>query len=300
MSTSKNLSAVDSLREHKHKQILPCLPICSSRKAGWNGIYLEYHRQPSWDIPETYCTWHAISINTKAPSTIQIEQTLNGCFQSELVREGNVTVIPASINSKINWDGELEFILLGLEPTIFSYIAYDLVDPDRVELVPQLSKPDPLIYQIGIRLKAVLESAEAESRLYAETMAEALAVHLLLHYSVRLPKLRDYAGGLSKQQLRKVINYINDHLDQSLSLTELASVALMSVHYFSHLFKQSMGMTPYQYVIHCRVKRAKELIIRGELTLSEVASKTGFSSQSHLNRHFKRLTGVTPKRFLQK
>lgn len=136
MSTIRKLLAVNSFKENEHKQILPYPPISSSRQVAWNGIFLEYHRQPSWEIPETYCTWHGISINTKAPSTIRIEQTLNGCFQSELVREGNVTVIPASINSKINWDGELEFILLGLEPTIFSYIAYDLVDPDRVELVP--------------------------------------------------------------------------------------------------------------------------------------------------------------------
>jgi AraC family transcriptional regulator len=141
----------------------------------------------------------------------------------------------------------------------------------------------------------VLENNPQGSRLYAETMANALAVHLLQHYSARQPILRDYNGGLSRHQLRQVIDYINGHLDRDLGLAELAKIVQMSPHYFTRLFKQSTGLTPHQYVIHRRVERAKELLLNGELTIAEVAYSVGFANQSHLNRHLKRRLGVTPR-----
>ena len=68
----------------------------------------------------------------------------------------------------------------------------------------------------------------------------------------------------------------------------------MSPHYFCSLFKQSMRMTPHQYVIQTRVNRAKELLLKGKYTIAQVALMVGFANQSHLNRHFKKLIGVTP------
>jgi AraC family transcriptional regulator len=67
--------------------------------------------------------------------------------------------------------------------------------------------------------------------------------------------------------------------------------------HFARLFKQTTGLPPHQFVIHKRVERAKRLIAAGRLSLSQIAIDVGFSDQSQLNRHFKRLVGVTPKRF---
>ena len=73
----------------------------------------------------------------------------------------------------------------------------------------------------------------------------------------------------------------------------------MSPSYFSRLFKQSTGYAPHQYVIRCRVERAKKLLLQEKLTIADIAYSLGFAHQSHLNRHFKRLVGVTPKKFRQ-
>jgi AraC family transcriptional regulator len=96
-----------------------------------------------------------------------------------------------------------------------------------------------------------------------------------------------------------VTDYIYAHLDQDLSLSELAAIAQMSPHYFSQLFKRSIGITPHQYVIRVRVERAKELLTQGNLSIAEVAKTVGFVDQSHLHRHCKRLLGVTPKMLQQ-
>jgi AraC family transcriptional regulator len=109
-----------------------------------------------------------------------------------------------------------------------------------------------------------------------------------------------YAGGLSKFKLQQVIDYIDAHLDQDLSLRELAAIAQISSHYFSQLFKQSTGLTPHQYVIHCRIARVKELLPKTKQLIADVARSVGFVDQSHLHRYFKRIVGVTPKTFQQK
>jgi AraC family transcriptional regulator len=103
---------------------------------------------------------------------------------------------------------------------------------------------------------------------------------------------------LPKYKLRAVIDYIREHLDAELSLDHLAAVTHLSPYHFARLFKNSTGLPPHQYVVARRVERAKELLRqRDGLSLADVAVEVGFSSQSHFTRHFKRLVGVTPRRF---
>ena len=71
----------------------------------------------------------------------------------------------------------------------------------------------------------------------------------------------------------------------------------MSPHYFGRLFKQSMGITPYKYILQCRIDRSKALLRNNELTIAQIAQAVGFAHQSHLNHHFKRLVKITPKQF---
>jgi AraC family transcriptional regulator len=92
---------------------------------------------------------------------------------------------------------------------------------------------------------------------------------------------------------------LHQHLDQDLTLAELATLVQMSPSCFSTLFKQSTKLVPYQFVIQCRIDRAKQLLLQGELSIAEIAHGLGFTHQSHLSRHFKRLVGMTPKAFLK-
>jgi AraC family transcriptional regulator len=121
--------------------------------------------------------------------------------------------------------------------------------------------------------------------------------HLLRNYSAHSHQSVRDLGGLSPTQLKLVMDYINDRLAQELGLEELAAIAQLSAYHFCRSFKRSTGFTPHQYVIRQRVERAKRLLKEGKLGIAGVAVACGFTHQSHLNRHFKRLTGVTPKKF---
>lgn len=104
-------------------------------------------------------------------------------------------------------------------------------------------------------------------------------------------------GGLPAGRVRKVQRYIEMHLDDSLTLGRLAAAADMSKYHFSRLFRESVGMPPYRYVLNRRVVRAKQLLWDTDLPIAQIALQTGFSNQSHFGEAFRKLTRESPSEF---
>jgi AraC family transcriptional regulator len=177
--------------------------------------------------------------------------------------------------------------------------AISKTDPVKLELTPRFNFNDPLILQISMTLLAELESGGLAGPLYADTLGQALALHLLRTAATGITVRMPQAHKLSAPQLRRVLDFINDQIDRNFTLAELAAMAGLSPTYFARQFKQASGLAPHQYIIHRRVERASSLLAGGDLTVAEVAQMVGFADQSHLNRHFKRLMGVAPSALLQ-
>ena len=268
-------------------------PSLSSAPLGWQGITLEYRCIGAGAMPEIYTPWHIITFVCNAPTTPKVVRYSRTKQWQDELRLGDVVIIPATVGYGVEWDTDIEALTLVLEPPDFATAIDEAQDPSQVEVIPQFSQTDPLLYQLGLGLKGLLEIGEA-NRLYAETLTHTLMVHVLQHYTTRVAKPQFYRDGLPKVKLQLVLDYIQGHLDRDLGLKELANLLQLSPHYFSHLFKQSVGTPPHQYVIQQRVERAKQLLKRKDMTIGEVAYKVGFANQAHLNRHFKRLVGVTP------
>ncbi|MGB6296293.1 MAG: AraC family transcriptional regulator [Rivularia sp. (in: cyanobacteria)] len=282
-------------KEDEITQLFERSPILTSQNTGWDGVFFRYMSLPASETPEVCTTLgHTITIFTHGDYVIHGDRKLDGRFHRDSVVGGDIVIQPANIGQKCAWDASGDFIILGIETKSFASAIDESKQSEQVQLIPNFATPDPLVLQIGLAIKNALQNNPSGSRLYAETMANALSVHLLQHYSARKPQIKQYSNGLSKRQLNIIIEYIQNHLDRDLGLKELAFLLHMSPHYFCSLFKQSMRMTPHQYVIQTRVNRAKELLLKGKYTIAQVALMVGFANQSHLNRHFKKLIGVTP------
>lgn len=231
-------------------------------------------------------------------SSIQVNwQTASGERKCQSIQAGEVSIVPALLVREIIWLQESELISIYLAPHLIANAIEDI--SSEIEIVDNWTATDPLILQLGLALRSQLQQGDLE-RLYVESMANFLAVHLLKHYSATHKTIRDWEGGLPKHKLSQAIDYIQAYLEQDLSLNDLAALVQMSPHYFARLFKQSTGFAPHQYIIRCRVERAKQLLLQGELTIAQIAYAVGFAHQSHLNRHFKRWLGVTPLMLLEK
>jgi transcriptional regulator GlxA family with amidase domain len=74
----------------------------------------------------------------------------------------------------------------------------------------------------------------------------------------------------------------------------LAEIAQLSVHHFARAFRQSLGIPPHNYIVQRRVEHAQQMLRNTDLPLSEIAIEAGFTDQSHLARHFRTITGVSP------
>ena len=275
-------------------------PVLTSYEAGWNSASLEYFHLPAGETQKSCLDHYLIGIyfgQDYHQADLQVDGIAKGHPQRQIFFDGATALVPMKHVSWARWEQPSEAMMLSLEPHLLTRNAAELLTVDQIELLPYTQLYDPLILQIGLALKADLESHKPGGRLYAETLTNALSVHILRNYSAHSHKSVRYLGGLSPTQLKLVTDYINNHLDQELSLEELAAIAQLSAYHFCRSFKRSTGLTPHQYIIRQRVERAKLLLKDGKMGISEVAIACGFTHQSHLNRHFKRLTGVTPKFF---
>ena len=187
--------------------------------------------------------------------------------------------------------------MLLFDPNYIARIAYEWIDLDSIELMPHFDTIDPLIYQLGMLFLSELKSPDAGSRLYLDSITTTLAVTLLRKYSIYKGAVRNFTDGLSKQKLKRAIEYTNDNLAEDFSLKDIAGELKMSYGYFTHLFKQSTGMTVHQYVTQCRIRKAKQLLTYTNLLMIEIAQEVGIKSESHFSKVFSQHTDITPKAY---
>ena len=302
MQNSKSSLCVDfnQKKDESYKRIFKRSPLLSTMSVGWDDLVIAYDRYPPGEIPKISVKQHCLGIYTDMSSSVQTQRAIDGYLRQEQNIQGDFVIVPANTSHQVAWNESGSAIVIAIDPTVFAQTIYEVVDPDKIELLPQFATPDPFVYQIGIALKSALVKHSTSSRLYADTLVNTLILHLLEHYSTCRPNLSEFlTGKLPQYKLQQIIDYIYAYLDRDLSLKELGTVVQMSPNYFSQLFKATTGITPHQYVIRCRIERAKDLLQQGKLSIAEIANQVGFVDQSHLHRHFKRLVGVTPKTFSQ-
>lgn len=113
----------------------------------------------------------------------------------------------------------------------------------------------------------------------------------LVFFDAEIP---DRRNGKNYEIIAKAKRYIESHLEEKISLKDIAESVHLSEIYFHNIFAESMGITPHQYLIDCRIEKAKKLLWDTNIPVSVVAEKSGFGCQQYLNKVFKKETGQTP------
>ncbi|HXH03136.1 MAG TPA: helix-turn-helix domain-containing protein [Candidatus Competibacteraceae bacterium] len=211
---------------------------------------------------------------------------------------GKVCTMPAGQPSDWVIDGELSFLHLYFSPDRYARLALETLDvePRLIELQQRTYVDDGYIEQLCRQFILPLDWSERADRLALGDAANLLLIHLLKAHSQRRAGLA-IRGGLAPAVRRRVLDYIDAHLDAPLTLGELATVAGLSEYHFARMFRVSLGSSPHDYVLEQRLGRARRLLSDGRLALAEIALRCGFSSQSHFGQCFRRRYGVSPGEF---
>lgn len=106
--------------------------------------------------------------------------------------------------------------------------------------------------------------------------------------------------GFKRIEIEKALQYIHENLTESLTLQKMADIMSLSPVYFHNCFQTAVGKTLREYVEEQRIRRAADLLITTEMTLTEIAYRCGFSSQSYFSFVFKRRMGITPRQYVKK
>jgi len=130
----------------------------------------------------------------------------------------------------------------------------------------------------------------------ADTQTKPSPLHLVIDNQVDQAPFKVFVrGGLPPRVLRRVREYIDAHIEKRISVEVLANLANLSVCYFVRAFKQSVGVTPHDYLIRRRVERTMELLSDTDMPLSQIALAAGFADQSHCARRFRQHVGMSPR-----
>ncbi|HTK06147.1 MAG TPA: AraC family transcriptional regulator [Ktedonobacteraceae bacterium] len=283
----------------------PTNPIYSSLQAGWDGVVVRIYNEPEDVESIIFPAVPDVSLVMITQGVLTLEsRDVGSSWETFRVCKGDWFLTPPGGSPY-----ELRYRSLSSEPvqTLHVHVNTDLIcraaeqltegDPTRVVLMERSGFQDSLLTQIGLALQKELESPMLAGKLYAETAAQMLAVHLLRYYQTSAISLKDSSQGITRQQMKRVVEYIVSSLDQDLSLETLSQQIGFSPYHFARLFRMTTGESPHQFVLRKRIETAQRLLKETRLDLAEIAFSVGFPNQSHFTRVFKNRLGLTPHRY---
>jgi AraC family transcriptional regulator len=235
----------------------------------------------------------------------------SGRWQHHEVRPGELCVLGAgAAPSELSWRAmgharNFDVVELYIEPTALQSSAQedtmrrnatqDRAEPAAWSLEPQWRVlRDPLLTELLRGLAADLDGPCAAEDAFGDLALTLFGVQLGRIHGVPagVPKLR--RAGLAPFVLERVREYVAAHLSKPIRLQQLARVAGLSPFHFSRAFKVSTGLSPHAYVTHCRIAESKRLLSRSNLSIAEIARRTGFGCTGQLSTRFRACTGATP------
>jgi AraC family transcriptional regulator len=259
-----------------------------------DGLALQLRSDPAGvlEVPELQQVLVSIHVGQAA----KISCRRGGESHSGSAVHGDIDIVPAFTAARWEMhDPHDTALILSLPSSLMNTVAEENgLDSRRVEIRNRFQIRDAQLENICWALKTEMETNYPSGRLYVDSLAVSVASRLVSSYS-SIARRPAELGGLGGRRLKQTLAYIEDHLSEDISLSQLAALTGISASHFKTLFRQSTGVPLHQYVIQRRLDRAKDLLMVGKLSIAEIALASGFSHQSHLARHLRRASGLSPR-----
>jgi AraC family transcriptional regulator len=201
-------------------------------------------------------------------------------------------LIPSGKPHVGSWNEGSEVVVVLLDRRQLETAAGELMQRTKYRLEEEIWGADPVIQSVAGMLRREFLSGITDP-LFLEALRNVLSGHLVRSFAASGPRVT--RGRLNARMLRQVLERVEEKLDGDLTIETLAAHCGMGTHRFSQVFKQSVGLSPYSYIMGLRITRAKHLLATTSLSVAEIAYKVGWASQSHFATAFRRHTQYTPQ-----
>lgn len=233
-----------------------------------------------------------------AGTSTRLSWSADGAARRERFHRGQSLINPAGWAARPRWEEDVELMLVALDPVWLEKLADEGGLGGPLEITPAYHLSDPFLATLVERLVLEYEQAGPADALYAQSLVQTVAAHVI---KVAAPRAGGQGGGaarggggLAPRRLAHVVDFIHANLAERVTLEELARVAGVSPSHFTRAFRASTGQSPHQYVLRQRLERARKALVTTDTGIAEIADTCGFADQSHLTRTMRRQLGVTP------
>jgi AraC family transcriptional regulator len=241
---------------------------------------------------------HLIILFTKPP--LQMSIRCEGVKRDAPPPVGSIALVPVGAVADVSWRANKDCLQVFVEPNLIQRVAAKSFERNlsSAAIPPLDAFIAPELRSAMLTIGAESEAGAVGGPLMIESLANILVVQLIRHLFGFRSAASRRRGVLSRRKLATIVDYIMANLDNRPTLERMAELVHLSPDHFARQFRTATGLAPYQFVVARRVERAQELLCgRREVSLAEVAIAAGFSDQSQLCFHFKRIAGVTPGHF---
>lgn len=246
------------------------------------------------DIEQPALDQHYITLHLGGPK--KIRRKGDGRALHNDIADGAYSLTPAGSAFMWRTEGPVDFAHVYLPPEFLDRMVALEFDrePRDVALQDALGARDPLIEALLVTLEAAVGGQESAGRLYWEGCVHTFMHRVLQVHSTLAGSRRASSPSLAPFRVRRALEFIEAHLADDLGLNDLAAAAGVSAFHFSRGFRRATGRSPYAFLVHRRLERAKAMLVDSDAPLNEIARACGFGSPSQFSTAFKRATAVSP------
>lgn len=270
-------------------------PLVSSAALPWQGVRVEQYHLEAGELPAHHHAHHLLMLY-QAATPFVLHRTHDGRERASVYHTGDLGLYPGGEYGTIRWTSASDNVYLMVDDEHLARVARQGLGLTHFSLHKRLRFHDPFLAQLSRQLLAAAGRQHALGLLYAESLTNALCHYLIEHHAV-FERAVAAPPRLTGPVLARLDAYLEAHAEAPITVAALAGLAHLSVFHFARLFKQAVGVPPYQYVLRWKIRRAKHLLRFDGAPVAVVGDALGFASPASFSAAFKRAVGQSPQEF---